>query len=97
MKKLLAKYWGQYIALGDSFLENLQGLTTLKIYQTDGTRHEEMNQEAEHFRVVTMKVLTMQLNSIIVMDIVAYGGAALGILLAALELNAGRIDFSGCF
>lgn len=96
-KRLLSKYWGQYAALGDNFLENLQGLTTLKIYKADEKRHQEMNEEAEHFRVVTMKVLTMQLNSIIVMDIVAYGGAALGILLAVLELNAGRIDFAGCF
>ena len=96
-ERLLNKYWGQYAALGDSFLENLQGLTTLKIYRADAARHEEMNREAEHFRVVTMKVLSMQLNSIIVMDIIAYGGAALGIALALLEKNAGRIDFIGCF
>ena len=96
-KRLLNKYWGQYAALGDSFLENLQGLTTLKIYRADEARHGEMNREAEHFRVVTMKVLSMQLNSIIVMDIVAYGGAALGILLALLGHQAGRIDFVGCF
>ncbi len=95
-KRLLAKYWGQYAALGDSFLENLQGLTTLKIYQADADRHRAMNREAEHFRVVTMKVLTMQLNSIIVMDVIAYGGAALGIAVAAKELAAGRIGFSGC-
>ncbi len=82
-KRLLGKYWGQYAALGDSFLENLQGLTTLKIYQADEARHQAMNREAEHFRKVTMKVLTMQLNSIIVMDVIAYGGAALGIGIAA--------------
>ena len=96
-KRLLGNYWGQYAALGDNFLENLQGLTTLKIYQADEERQKEMNREAEHFRVITMKVLTMQLNSIIVMDIVAYGGAALGIPLALLEYTAGRVDFSGCF
>ena len=95
-KRLLAGYWGQYAKLGDSFLENLQGLTTLKIYQADEQRHQEMREEAEHFRVVTMKVLSMQLNSIIVMDLVAYGGAALGILLAVLELAAGHIEFAGC-
>ena len=78
-KKLLKNYWGQYATLGDHFLENLQGLTTLKIYQADELRHQEMNRDAEHFRKITMKVLTMQLNSIIVMDVVAYGGAALGI------------------
>lgn len=94
-KKLLGKYWGRYAALGDSFLENLQGLTTLKIYQADGARHAAMNREAEHFRKVTMKVLTMQLNSIIVMDVIAYGGAALGIIVAAKEFAAGRVTLSG--
>lgn len=75
-KKLLSKYWNQYTALGDTFLENLQGLTTMKIYQADGFKHEEMNRESENFRKITMKVLTMQLNSITIMDLVAYGGAA---------------------
>ena len=96
-KRLLKNYWGQYAKLGDHFLENLQGLTTLKIYQADEARHKEMNQDAEHFRKITMKVLTMQLNSIIVMDVVAYGGAALGILLASLGYIHGNIDFFGCF
>lgn len=94
-KHLLGKYWGQYAALGDSFLENLQGLTTLKIYQADEARHAAMNREAEHFRKVTMKVLTMQLNSIIVMDVIAYGGAALGIAVAAKEFAAGRVGLQG--
>lgn len=76
-KKLLSKYWGQYTALGDTFLENLQGLTTLKIYQADSFKNDEMNVEAEKFRKITMKVLTMQLNSITIMDLIAYGGAAL--------------------
>lgn len=95
-KRLLKNYWGQYAKLGDHFLENLQGLTTLKIYQADESRHKEMNRDAEHFRRITMKVLTMQLNSIIVMDVVAYGGAALGILLSILEYVNGNIDFLGC-
>ena len=77
-KKLLAKYWNSYTTLGDSFLENLQGLTTLKIYQSDEFKQKEMKKEAENFRKVTMRVLIMQLNSISVMDIVAYGGAGLG-------------------
>lgn len=94
-KKLLSKYWGQYTALGDTFLENLQGLTTLKIYQADGFKNEEMNRESEKFRKITMKVLTMQLNSIIVMDIIAYGGAALGIGIAARELAVGHVSLSG--
>ena len=96
-KKLLARYWGQYTALGDNFLGNLQGLTTLKIYRSDEMKHHQMNEEAEHFRRITMKVLTMQLNSITIMDLVAYGGAALGIIVAAQQFAAGRINLFGCF
>ena len=96
-KRLLSKYWGQYTQLGDTFLENLQGLTTLKIYQADEFKNKKMNEESEKFRKITMKVLTMQLNSITVMDLVAYGGAALGIIMAASEFNAGSVGFAGCF
>lgn len=81
-KRLLNRYWGQYTKLEDSFLENLQGLTTLKIYEADGYYHKKMNVESENFRKITMRVLTMQLNSITVMDLVAYGGSALGIVFA---------------
>ena len=95
-KKLLGKYWGEYTALGDTFLENLQGLTTLKIYQADQFKQEEMNREAERFRKITMKVLTMQLNSITIMDLIAYGGAALGAILAVTRFQAGRLDLGGC-
>ena len=95
-KKLLAKYWGQYTALGDTFLENLQGLTTTKIYQADAFKHKEMNEQSEHFRKITMKVLTMQLNSITIMDLIAYGGAALGVILATTQLRAGYVDLYGC-
>ena len=94
-KKLLSKYWGQYTALGDTFLENLQGLTTLKIYQADAFKNDEMNVEAEKFRKITMKVLTMQLNSITIMDLIAYGGAALGVIMAATQLRAEKIDLAG--
>ena len=94
-KKLLNRYWGQYTALGDTFLENLQGLTTTKIYQADEMKHREMNEQSEHFRKITMKVLTMQLNSITVMDVIAYGGAALGVILAATQLRAGHVDLAG--
>jgi len=90
-KKLLAKYWGRYTGLGDTFLENLQGLTTLKIYQADEYKNKKMNEEAEEFRKITMKVLTMQLNSITIMDLVAYGGAALGIILTVKQFVAGNI------
>lgn len=92
-KKLFRKYWRQYSSLGNSFLENLQGLTTLKIYQADERKGEEMNREAEEFRKVTMKVLTMQLNSITIMDIIAYGGAALGMIVAAIQFQRARISF----
>lgn len=95
-KKLLSKYWGQYTALGDTFLENLQGLTTLKIYQSDAYKNEEMNAESEKFRKITMKVLTMQLNSITIMDFIAYGGAALGIILSVSQMQAGKVNLSGC-
>ncbi|MBQ7800746.1 MAG: ABC transporter ATP-binding protein/permease [Oscillospiraceae bacterium] len=95
-KKLLAKYWGQYTALGDTFLENLQGLTTTKIYQADEFKHQEMNEQSEHFRRITMKVLTMQLNSITIMDLIAYGGAALGVILATTQFKAGHVDLAGC-
>ena len=95
-KKLLSKYWGEYTALGDTFLENLQGLTTAKIYRADAFKHREMNEQSEHFRKITMKVLTMQLNSITVMDLIAYGGAALGVILATSQFRAGRVDLAGC-
>ena len=95
-KKLLAKYWGQYTALGDTFLENLQGLTTTKIYQADAFKHREMNEQSEHFRKITMKVLTMQLNSITIMDLIAYGGAALGVILAVTRFRTGHVDLAGC-
>ena len=90
-KKLLSKYWGVYTDLGDSFLENLQGLTTLKIFDCDEDKNVEMNKNAEHFRKITMKVLSMQLNSIIIMDLIAYGGSAIGILIAIYEFNLGLL------
>lgn len=95
-KKLLAKYWGQYASLGDTFLENLQGLTTLKIYQADEERHRLMNEEAEKFRKITMRVLMMQLNSITVMDIFAFGGAAAGILIAVSQYGRHEVSLFGC-
>ena len=90
-KKLLSKYWGIYTNLGDSFLENLQGLTTLKIFDLDEEKNQEMNKEAETFRNITMKVLSMQLNSITIMDLIAFGGSAVGILIAVSEFYKGNI------
>ena len=94
-KKLLNKYWSIYTGLGDSFLENLQGLTTLKIYQADDKKAVEMDEEAQTFRRITMKVLTMQLNSTSVMDVVAYGGAVVGMIVAVSEFLGGRLSLSG--
>ena len=93
-KKLLNKYWGEYTTLGDSFLENIQGLTTLKIYQADGWKHEQMNAQAERFRKITMKVLTMQLNSVTLMDLMAYGGAGLGIISAVSAFAKGQLSLT---
>ncbi len=95
-RRLLSKYWTQYTQLGSTFLENLQGMTTLKTYQADAFKNEQMNRESENFRVVTMKVLTMQLNSIIIMDLIAYGGAALGIGLACAAFISGSLPLWSC-
>lgn len=96
-KRILNKYWGAYVGLGDTFLESLQGLTTLKIFDQDQAYEEKMGKEAENFRKITMRVLIMQLNSISIMDLVAYGGAALGILFVVLETNAQRLDLFQAF
>ena len=90
-KNLLRRYWGKYTQLGDTFLENMQGLTTLKIYGADEEKHKDMNVKAQEFRFITMKVLTMQLNSIIIMDIIAYGGAALGVIISVSEVIKGNL------
>lgn len=94
-KKLLSRYWNQYTALGDTFLENLQGLTTLKIYKSDAYKNDVMNEEAEKFRKITMKVLTMQLNSVTIMDVIAYGGAALGVIMAVTQYIGGAVSLQG--
>ena len=94
-KKLLNKYWGIYTELGDSFLENLQGLTTLKIYRSDEKKAEEMDEESQRFRQITMKVLTRQLNSTSVMDIIAYGGAAVGMIVTLTQFMKGNLSVHG--
>lgn len=94
-KRLLNKYWGIYTELGDSFLENLQGLTTLKIYRSDEKKAEEMDEESQRFRRITMKVLTMQLNSTSVMDMIAYGGAAVGMIVTLSEFMKGNLSVHG--
>lgn len=96
-KKLLNKYWGAYTGLGDNFLDNLQGLTTLKIYQADEEREKIMDVEAENFRKITMRVLIMQLNSISIMDLVAFGGSAIGMIMGIYEYVHGAITFASMF
>ena len=93
--KLLAKYWNIYTKLGDSFLENLQGLTTLKIYQADEKKALQMDEESQRFRRITMKVLTMQLNSTSIMDVIAYGGAAVGMIVTLSEFLKGNVGLGG--
>lgn len=96
-KKIGAEYWGSYVDLGGMFLEAVQGLTTLKVYQADRSWHERINAESERFRTATMRLLVMQLRSICVMDLVVYMGAALGIIVAALQLATGMIGFEAAF
>ncbi len=81
-KKIFAKYWGKYTSMGDKFLDSVQGLKELKIFKADEAQHGKMNESAEEFRKITMKVLVMQLASTTIMDLVAYGGAGAGIALS---------------
>lgn len=96
-KKTMRRYWGSYTDLGSLFLESLQGLTTLKIYQADEARQRVMDEEAETFRTATMNLLKMQLNSITVMDLFAFGGAALGIIVMLVQFAQGSVTFAGAF
>ena len=96
-KKVMRRYWGSYLDLGGNFLENIQGLTTLKIYQADEAQHTQMNEHAESFRKATMNVLRLQLNSITIMDILAYGGAAVGIVIVLWQFLTGSISFAAAF
>ncbi len=96
-RRVMRNYYGHYTDLGAAFLENVQGLTTLKIYRADEARHELMNHEAESFRQATMRLLRMQLNSITVMDLLAYGAAAAGIVVTLFQFVAGNVSFAGAF
>lgn len=91
-KRIFAKYWGKYTSMGDGFLDSVQGLKELKIFQADEAQHGKMNETAEDFRKITMKVLVMQLASTTIMDLVAYGGAGLGIAFAVLGVADGRLS-----
>ena len=86
-KKIFAKYWGKYTSMGDSFLDSVQGLKELKIFKADEAQHGKMNETSEDFRKITMKVLVMQLASTTIMDLVAYGGAGLGIAMSIIAVT----------
>lgn len=96
-KRTMKRYWGSYTDLGALFLESIEGLTTLKIYRADAAQHARMNEEAETFRRATMRLLRMQLNSITVMDLFAFGGAAAGIAVLAWQFSLGAVSFTGAF
>ena len=96
-RRTMRNYWGSYTDLGSMFLEAIQGLTTLKIYSADARKHEEMNGAAESFRKATMRLLTMQLNSITVMDLFAFGGAAVGMIAALWQFSCGAATFAAAF
>lgn len=97
-KRIFAKYWGKYTSMGDAFLDSVQGLKELKIFQADGAQHRRMNATSEEFRKITMKVLVMQLASTTIMDLVAYGGAGLGIAVTLLGIvDRGLDPFAGLF
>lgn len=91
-KKIFAKYWDKYLAMGGEFLDSIKGLKELKIFLYDEKRGTELDLKAEEFRKITMKVLVMQLWSTAIMDFVAFGGAALGLTVALLNLRNGTIS-----
>lgn len=96
--KTFRKYWGKYTDMGAVFLDDLQGLETLKTFDADGRVAEKMNREAEEFRVMTMRVLQIQLRSLTAMDVVAYGGAAAGIFVAVWQfMHGGNQAFGDLF
>ena len=91
-KKVFVKYWSKYISMGDSFLDSVNGLIELKIFRADAKRQIKMNESAEEFRNITMKVLIMQLASTTIMDLVAYGGAGIGISVALINYRDGLYE-----
>ncbi len=87
--RVFKQYWGKYTDMGSAFLDNLQGLETLKTFDADERAALEMDEKAEHFRTMTMNVLQIQLRSLTAMDVVAYGGAAAGIGVAIWQYAIG--------
>lgn len=87
--RVFKQYWGKYTDMGSAFLDNLQGLETLKTFDADASAAQEMDEKAEQFRVMTMNVLQIQLRSLTAMDVVAYGGSAAGIIVAIWQYMVG--------
>lgn len=87
--RVFKKYWGKYTDMGSVFLDNVQGLETLKTFDADAHAAKKMNEQAEQFRVMTMNVLQIQLRSLTAMDVVAYGGAAAGVGVAIWQYASG--------
>lgn len=97
-KRIFAKYWQKYTSMGDGFLDSVQGLKDLKIFQADKHQHQAMNAQSEEFRKITMKVLVMQLASTTIMDLIAYGGAGVGIVVCLNSVINGSLDwYNGLF
>lgn len=94
--RVFKKYWGKYTDMGSVFLDNVQGLETLKTFDADVRAAKKMNEQAEQFRVMTMNVLQIQLRSLTAMDIVAYGGAAAGVGVAIWQCaNGAALPLAG--
>ena len=87
--RVFKKYWGKYTDMGSVFLDNVQGLETLKTFDADAHAAKKMSEQAEQFRVMTMNVLQIQLRSLTAMDVVAYGGAAAGVGVAIWQYASG--------
>lgn len=97
-KRIFAKYWKKYTSMGDGFLDSVQGLKELKIFKADSYQHQAMNEQSEEFRKITMKVLVMQLASTTIMDLIAYGGAGIGIVVCLNSIINGSLQWdSGLF
>lgn len=94
--RVFKKYWGKYTDMGSVFLDNVQGLETLKTFDADAHAAKKMNEQAEQFRVMTMNVLQIQLRSLTAMDIVAYGGAVAGVGVAIWQyVNGAALPLAG--
>lgn len=96
-KRVFNKYWGIYLGLGNSFLDNIKGLKEIRNFNQKKNKQKSLDEESEKFRKITMKVLVMQLCSITIMDLVAFGGAGIGIILTLKQMYAGLNPYISIF